>query len=135
METTLAIIKPDAYKDGNSGKIIDRIISEGFTIKEMKQVHMSKQDAEGFYEVHRDRPFYDELTEFMSSGNCVVLSLERNNAISKWREVIGATNPEEATEGTIRALYGKNTGNNAVHGSDSSENGIIESKYFFARGN
>jgi len=135
METTLAIIKPDAYKDGNSGKIIDRIISEGFTIKEMKQVHMSKQDAEGFYEVHRDRPFYDELTEFMSSGNCVVLSLERNNAISKWREVIGATNPEEAAEGTIRALYGKNTGNNAVHGSDSSENGIIESKYFFERGN
>ena len=135
METTLAIIKPDAYKDGNSGKIIDRIISEGFTIKEMKQVHMSKQDAEGFYEVHRDRPFYDELTEFISSGNCVVLSLERNNAISKWREVIGATNPEEAAEGTIRALYGKNTGNNAVHGSDSSENGIIESKYFFERGN
>jgi nucleoside-diphosphate kinase len=135
METTLAIIKPDAYKDGNSGKIIDRIISESFTIKEMQQVHMSKQDAEGFYEVHRDRPFYDELTEFMSSGNCVVLSLERDNAISKWREVIGATNPEEAAEGTIRALYGKNTGNNAVHGSDSSENGIIESKYFFARGN
>ena len=135
METTLVIIKPDAYKDGNSGKIIDRIISEGFTIKEMKQVHMSKQDAEGFYEVHRDRPFYDELTEFMSSGNCVVLSLERNNAISKWREVIGATNPVEAAEGTIRALYGKNTGNNAVHGSDSSENGIIESKYFFERGN
>jgi len=135
METTLAIIKPDAYSDGNSGKIIDRIISEEFTIKEMKQIHMTKKDAEGFYEVHKDRPFYDELTDFMSSGSCVVLSLQRDNAVSKWREVIGATNPEEAVEGTIRALYGKNTGNNAVHGSDSSENGIIESNYFFSRGN
>ncbi len=128
---TFAIIKPDAYRDGNSGKIIDRIISEGFTIKEMKQIHMTKENAEGFYEVHRDRPFYDELTNFMSSGNCVVLSLGRDNAVSKWREVIGATNPEEAAEGTIRALYGKNTGNNAVHGSDSAENGMIESNYFF----
>ena len=135
METTLAIIKPDAYKDGNSGKIIDRIISEGFVIKEMKQIHMTKKIAEGFYEVHIDRPFYDELTDFMSSGNCVVLSLERDNAVSKWREVIGATNPEEASDGTIRALYGKNTGNNAVHGSDSPDNGIIESDYFFSEGN
>ena len=135
METTLAIIKPDAYKDGKTGKIIDRIISEGFNIKEMKQIHMSTRQAEGFYEVHKDRPFFGELTEFMSSGNCVILSLERDNAVSKWREVIGATNPEEATEGTIRALYGKNTGNNAVHGSDSPENGIIESNYFFVKGN
>ena len=135
METTLAIIKPDAYKDGKTGKIIDRIISEGFNIKEMKQIHMSTRQAEGFYEVHKDRPFFGELTEFMSSGNCVVLSLERDNAVAKWREVIGATNPEEATEGTIRDLYGKNTGNNAVHGSDSPENGIIESNYFFVKGN
>ena len=125
METTLAIIKPDAYKDGKTGKIIDRIISEGFNIKEMKQIHMSTRQAEGFYEVHKDRPFFGELTEFMSSGNCIVLSLQRDNAVAKWREVIGATNPEEATEGTIRDLYGKNTGNNAVHGSDSPENGII----------
>ncbi len=135
METTLAIIKPDAYKDGKTGKIIDRIISEGFNIKEMKQIHMSTRQAEGFYEVHKDRPFFGELTEFMSSGNCVVLSLQRDNAVVKWREVIGATNPEEATEGTIRDLYGKNTGNNAVHGSDSPENGIIESNYFFVKGN
>ena len=135
METTLAIIKPDAYKDGKTGKIIDRIISEGFNIKEMKQIHMSIREAEGFYEVHKDRPFFGELTEFMSSGNCVVLSLQRDNAVAKWREVIGATNPEEATEGTIRDLYGKNTGNNAVHGSDSPENGIIESNYFFVKGN
>ena len=135
METTLAIIKPDAYKDGKTGKIIDRIISEGFNIKEMKQIHMSTRQAEGFYEIHKDRPFFGELTEFMSSGNCVVLSLQRDNAVAKWREVIGATNPEEATEGTIRDLYGKNTGNNAVHGSDSPENGIIESNYFFVKGN
>ena len=135
METTLAIIKPDAYKDGETGKIIDRIISEGFNIKEMKQIHMSTRQAEGFYEIHKDRPFFGELTEFMSSGNCVVLSLQRDNAVAKWREVIGATNPEEATEGTIRDLYGKNTGNNAVHGSDSPENGIIESNYFFVKGN
>ena len=135
METTLAIIKPDAYKDRKTGKIIDRIISEGFNIKEMKQIHMSTRQAEGFYEVHKDRPFFGELTEFMSSGNCVVLSLQRDNAVAKWREVIGATNPEEATEGTIRDLYGKNTGNNAVHGSDSPENGIIESNYFFVKGN
>ena len=135
METTLAIIKPDAYKDGKTGKIIDRIISEGFNIKEMKQIYMSRKQAEGFYEVHKDRPFFGELTEFMSSGNCVVLSLQRDNAVAKWREVIGATNPEEATEGTIRDLYGKNTGNNAVHGSDSPENGIIESNYFFVKGN
>ena len=131
METTFAIIKPDSYRDGNSGKIIDRIIAEGFIIKEMRQTHMTKEKAEGFYKVHKDRPFYGELTEFMSSGKCVVLSLERESAVSKWREVIGATNPEEADEGTIRALFGKNTGNNAVHGSDSPENGIIESNYFF----
>ena len=132
METTLAIIKPDAYKSGYAGKIIDRIIEEGFNIKEMKQILLSKEKAEGFYDVHRARPFFGELVEFMSSGNCVVLSLSRDNAISKWREVIGATNPEEAENGTIRALYGKNTANNAVHGSDSSENGIIESNYFFS---
>ena len=132
METTLAIIKPDSYRDGNSGKIIDRIISEGFTIKDMKQIHMTKEKAEGFYEVHKERPFYGELTDFMSSGKCVVISLERDNAVAKWREVIGATNPEEAEEGTVRKMYAKNLGQNAVHGSDSDENGKIEVSYFFA---
>ena len=132
MEITLAIIKPDAYKNGVSGKIIDQIISKGFEIKAMKQLHLSKERAEGFYEIHREKPFFEELTTFMSSGKCIVLSLSRENAISKWREVIGATNPEEADDGTIRALYGTNTGNNAVHGSDSLENGIIESDYFFS---
>ena len=132
MEITLAIIKPDAYKKGFTGKIIDRIISEGFEIRAMKQLHLTKEDAEGFYEIHRERPFFNELTEFMSSEKCVVLSLKRENAILKWREIIGATNPKEAEEGTIRALFGENTGNNAVHGSDSSDNGIIESNYFFS---
>tara|TARA_Y100001935_G_C17138286_1_gene424136 strand:- start:124 stop:525 length:402 start_codon:yes stop_codon:yes gene_type:complete len=131
METTLAIVKPDAYKNGYAGKIIDRIIKEGFAINQMKQILMTREKAEGFYEVHKERPFFGELVDFMSSGNCVVLSLKRENAVAKWREVIGATNPEEANEGTIRALFGTNTGNNAVHGSDSAENGIIESNYFF----
>lgn len=131
METTLAIVKPDAYKNGYAGKIIDRIIKEGFAIDQMKQILMTREKAEGFYEVHKERPFFGELVDFMSSGNCVVLSLKRENAVSKWREVIGATNPEQADEGTIRALFGTNTGNNAVHGSDSAENGIIESNYFF----
>ena len=131
METTLAIVKPDAYKNGYAGKIIDRIIEEGFTIEEMKQLFMSKEKAEGFYAVHKERPFFSELVDFMSSGKCIVLSLKRENAVTKWREVIGATNPEEADKGTVRALYGTNTGNNAVHGSDSAENGIIESNYFF----
>ena len=130
-EVTLAIIKPDAYRSGNSGKIIDRIILEGFSINGMKQIHLSKKEAEGFYEVHRERPFFDELTSFMSSGKCVVLSLQRENAVSKWREVIGATNPEEADDGTIRDQFGTNTGSNAVHGSDSPENGKLESNYFF----
>ena len=133
METTLAIIKPDAYADGNTGKIIDIIISEGFKIIAMKQIHLSKKDAEGFYEVHKERPFFNELTSFMSSGCCVVLSLERENAVSKWRDVIGSTNPEEAANETIRKKFGKNTGNNAVHGSDSAENGILESNYFFSK--
>ena len=131
METTLAIVKPDAYKNGYAGKIIDRIIEEGFTIEEMKQLLMTKEKAEGFYAVHKERPFFSELVDFMSSGKCIVLSLKRENAVTKWREVIGATNPEEADKGTVRALYGTNTGNNAVHGSDSAENGIIESNYFF----
>ncbi len=132
METTFAIIKPDAYKKGYTGKIINRIIEEGFNIKAMRQVSLSKDKAEGFYDIHRERPFFGELVDFMCSGNCVLLSLQRENAVSKWREVIGATNPEDANEGTIRALYGENTGNNAVHGSDSRDNGIIESNYFFS---
>lgn len=131
MENTLAIIKPDAYKKGASGKIIDRIIEEGFEIMGMKSAVLTKVKAEGFYEIHKDKPFFNELTEFMSSGKCILLALKRENAVNKWREVIGATNPEDADSGTIRKLFGSNTGNNAVHGSDSKENGNIEISYFF----
>ena len=132
MENTLAIIKPDAYKKRASGKIIDRIIEEGFEIMGMKSLVLTKGKVEGFYEIHKDKPFFNELTEFMSSGKCVLLALRRENAVNKWREVIGSTNPDEADSGTIRKLFGSNTGNNAVHGSDSKENGNIEISYFFS---
>lgn len=132
MENTLAIIKPDAYKKRASGKIIDRIIEEGFEIMGMKSLVLTKGKVEGFYEIHKDKHFFNELTEFMSSGKCVLLALRRENAVNKWREVIGSTNPDEADLGTIRKLFGSNTGNNAVHGSDSKENGNIEISYFFS---
>ena len=132
MENTLAIIKPDAYEKGASGRIIDRIIEEGFEIMGMKSLVLTKRKVEGFYEIHKDKPFFNELTEFMSSGKCILLALRRKNAVNKWREVIGSTNPDEADSGTIRKLFGSNTGNNAVHGSDSKENGNIEVSYFFS---
>ena len=129
---TLAIIKPDAVASGHTGKITDRITHEGFTILRSKEIKMSLAQAEGFYEIHRGKPFYKELTHFMSSGSCVVLALEKDDAVNEWRRIIGATNPEEAEEGTIRKMYAKNLGQNAVHGSDSDENGKIEVSYFFA---
>ena len=136
METrTLAIIKPDAVASGHTGKIIGRITNEGFTILGSKQIKMSLSQAEGFYEIHRENPFFEELTNFMSSGSCVVLALERESAVSHWRKVIGATNPAEAEDGTIRKLFAKSVGENAVHGSDSDENGKIEISYFFAEYN
>ncbi len=132
MERTLAIIKPDAVTAGHSGKIIDRILLEGFAIRAMKLVHLTRREADGFYAVHAERPFFDELTEFMSSAPCIPLVLERENAVAKWREVIGATNPADAAEGTIRKQFATSMGENAVHGSDSPENGIKEGRYFFA---
>ncbi len=131
MERTLAIIKPDAVAAGHAGKIIDRIISEGFAVRAMKLVQLTKREAEGFYAVHAERPFFGELTEFMSSAPCIPLVLERADAVAKWREVIGATNPADAAEGTIRKQFATSMGENAVHGSDSPENGMIESSYFF----
>ena len=131
MERTLAIIKPDAVAAGHAGKIIDRILAEGFAIRAMKLVQLTRAEAEGFYAVHRERPFFGELTAFMSSAPCVPLVLEREDAVAKWREVIGATNPAEAAEGTIRKLFARSVGENAVHGSDSPENGVKESRYFF----
>jgi len=129
---TFAIIKPDAVKNRYTGKIYDRILQTGFTILSAKLLKMTLAQAEGFYSVHRERPFYSELTTFMSSGACMVLSLEKENAVAAWRETIGATNPEEAAEGTIRKDFATSLGENAVHGSDSDENAEKEIAFFFA---
>ena len=129
---TLAIIKPDAVNAGYTGRILDKIIQKDFKILGLKQIKMSLQRAQGFYAVHTGKPFFEELTQFMSSAPCIVLILEKENAVDSWREVIGATNPEEADEGTIRKEFAKNVGKNAVHGSDSDENGIQEIAFFFS---
>jgi len=129
---TFAIIKPDAVKNRYTGKIYDQILQAGFTILSAKLLKMTLIQAEGFYAVHRERPFYGELTTFMSSGACMVLALEKENAVAAWRETIGATNPEEATEGTIRKDFATSLGENAVHGSDSDENAEKEIAFFFA---
>ena len=128
---TFAIIKPDAVKNRYTGKIYDRILQTGFTILSAKLLKMTLAQAEGFYSVHRERPFYSELTTFMSSGACMVLALEKENAVAAWRETIGATNPEEAAEGTIRKDFATSLGENAVHGSDSDENAEKEIAFFF----
>ena len=128
---TFAIIKPDAIKNGNTGKIYDRIISEGFNVLGAKLIKMSLLQAQGFYGVHKGKSFYKELTEFMSSGQSMVLTLEKDNAVIAWRETIGATNPEEAAEGTIRLDFATSIGENAVHGSDSDENAKKEIGFFF----
>ena len=128
---TFAIIKPDAVKNRYTGMIYDRILQAGFTILSAKLLKMTLIQAEGFYAVHRERPFYGELTTFMSSGACMVLALEKKNAVAAWRETIGATNPEEATEGTIRKDFATSLGENAVHGSDSDENAEKEIAFFF----
>tara|TARA_B100001094_G_scaffold328966_1_gene390659 strand:+ start:1313 stop:1729 length:417 start_codon:yes stop_codon:yes gene_type:complete len=128
---TFAIIKPDAVKNNYTGKIYNHILEFGFKILSAKLIKMSKNQAEHFYIVHKERPFYDELTNFMSSGKCMVLALEKENAVEEWRKTIGSTNPEDADKGTIRDLYGTNLGQNAVHGSDSDENAEIEINFFF----
>ena len=130
---TFAIIKPDAVGAGHTGKIIDRIIGGGFSIRAMKMIHQTRKQAEGFYEVHRGKPFYDGLTEFMSSGPCVVMALEKDGAVKAWRDLMGATNPAEAAEGTLRKDFASSIGENAVHGSDSDENAAIEISYFFSK--
>ena len=128
---TFAIIKPDAVRNGNTGKIYDRILLAGFRILGAKLIKISLTQAQKFYEIHNDKPFYDELTKFMSSGQCMVLALEKDKAVYAWRETIGATNPEEAKEGTIRRLYATSISENAVHGSDSDENAQKEIAFFF----
>ena len=128
---TFAIIKPDAVRNGDTGKIYDRIIKAGFTIVSAKLLKMTMDQAEGFYAVHRERPFYSELTSFMTSGPCMVLALEKENAVESWRVTIGTTNPEEAAENTIRKDFATNVQENAVHGSDSDENAQKEIAFFF----
>ena len=128
---TFAIIKPDAVKNNYTGKIYNHILEKNFKILGAKLIKMSKQQAEGFYEIHKDKPFYEELTNFMSSGQSMVLALEKDNAVSSWRETIGATNPKDAEEGTVRKIYATSLGENAVHGSDSDENAIKEISFFF----
>lgn len=133
MEQTLSIIKPDAVKKNVIGKIVDRFESNGLRIAAMKKVQLSQQDAAEFYAVHKERPFFGELVEFMTSGPVVVMVLEGENAVAKNRELMGATNPKEAAPGTIRADFADSIDANAVHGSDSLENAAIEIAFFFAR--
>ena len=132
IERTLSIIKPDAVEKRKIGAIIARLEQEGFEIRAMKRIHLSRTDAEGFYAEHRARGFFDELVTFMSRGPIIVLCLEREDAIAKYREVIGATDPTKAAAGTVRKLYGANVGENAVHGSDKPESAAREIAYFFA---
>ena len=130
-ERTLAIIKPDAVKKRVIGRIIQRIEDEGFNIIGLKMVKLSQEEAKSFYAVHKDKPFYDSLTEFMSSGPIVVILLEGEQAVKHWREVMGATNPAEARPGTLRREFGFSIERNAVHGSDSPQTAETEIKFFF----
>lgn len=130
---TLTMVKPTAFKKGYAANILAKITDAGFKIQAMKTLRLSKAQAEKFYEVHKERPFYGELTEFMSSGPIVAAVLEKNNAVEDYRNLIGATNPENAEEGTIRKLYATNIQENAVHGSDSDENAEIEATFFFSK--
>ncbi len=131
MAKTLMIVKPDAVAKNAIGDIIRRVEEQGFKVLELRMIHQTREQAGKFYEVHKERPFYGELVDFMTSGPCVPMVLEREDAVVKLREVIGATNPEEAAEGTIRHAHGANIGNNAVHGSDSPENAQIEIAHYF----
>jgi nucleoside-diphosphate kinase len=131
IEQTLSIIKPDAVSDNNIGNILAIFEGAGFVIKQMKMLSLTKEQAQAFYAVHKERPFYDELVEFMISGPVAVSVLEGDNAVLHHRDVMGATNPADASEGTIRQLYGASIDNNAVHGSDSLENAEVEINFFF----
>jgi nucleoside-diphosphate kinase len=131
MERTFAIIKPDAVKNGVIGRILARIEQEGFRVVAMRLQHLSKREAEGFYAVHSEKPFFGGLTDFMSSGPCVLLCLEAPDAIKKWRTLMGATNPANAEPGTMRKEFGASIDNNATHGSDAPETAAFELGYFF----
>ena len=132
LERTLSIIKPDAVEKHKIGAIVERLEKEGFRIVAMKRLHLTLNEAKGFYAVHRERPFFGELTKFMSRGPIVVMALERENAIQKYRDVIGTTDPKKAADGTLRKAFGTDVGENALHGSDSPETAQTEVAYFFA---
>lgn len=132
MERTLCIIKPDAVKKKVQGHILQKILDTGFTVLGMKMVKLSKEQAMKFYDVHKDKPFYKPLVDFMSSGYCIPIALEKENAVLDYRKLIGATDPSEAEEGTVRKLFANDKSENAVHGSDSVENGLKEVSFFFS---
>src|SRR5579883_1395564 len=132
VERTLCIIKPDAVEKNKAGAILKRIEEGGFRVLAMRMTHLSRREAEGFYEVHRQRPFFGELVQFMTRSPVVVAVLERENAVTAWRDLMGATDPAKAAAGTIRKQFGSNVGENATHGSDSIENAAREVAYFFA---
>lgn len=131
VERTFAIIKPDAVAAKNAGKIIDMIEQNGFDVIRLEKRAFSKQDAEQFYAIHKERPFFGELVSFMTSGPVVIMVLEKENAVKAWRDLMGDTNPAKAAEGTIRKKFGTNIGENATHGSDSADNAKIEIKQFY----
>jgi len=130
---TFGIIKPDAVRANHTGSIIQKILDNGFGIRGLKLIHMTMPQAQGFYAVHRERPFFAGLTEFMSSGPCVVMALEKEGAVKAWRDLMGATDPAKAEPGTLRKEFGGSVGENACHGSDSDDNAAIEISYFFSR--
>jgi nucleoside-diphosphate kinase len=132
MSRTLAIIKPDATGSGKAGKILAHLEDGGFTVKALRLTHLTQAQAEEFYAVHRERPFYGELVEFMTSGPCIPMVLEAENAVPALRDAIGATDPAEAAEGTVRSLYAESKGRNAIHASDSDENAAREIGFFFS---
>ncbi len=132
MERTFGIIKPNAFADGNCGKILQRIYAEGFKVVGLKKISLSKVEAEGFYYIHKDRSFFGELTDFMSSGPCIAMVLEAENAVLKWRDLMGVTNPAEAAKGSLRREFGASVKENATHGSDAPETAAFEIGYFFS---
>jgi len=132
MSQTLAIIKPDAVAAGKAGKILAHLEGAGFVVRALRMTRLTVDQARAFYAVHQGRPFYDELVDFMTSGPCIPMILEGSNAVAKLRETIGATDPAEAAEGTVRRLYAESKGRNAIHASDSDENAAVETAFFFA---
>jgi nucleoside-diphosphate kinase len=131
--TTFTMIKPDAFEAGYTGSILQKIIENGFKIKALRMTRMHKEDAEAFYAIHKERPFFNSLVEFMISGPIVAAILEKENAVDEYRKLIGSTNPADAAEGTIRKLFASSIQNNAVHGSDSDDNAQVEANFFFSQ--